>query len=105
VSSPGSSGKNFEVHLSAAMAKKLRTIHKQAMKRGKGEAVVEAFRRIVQRLESDPLEFGEPLHRLPALRMRIRHGAILPLSIHFAVAEDHALVFLKGISLLPDRQE
>jgi len=37
---------------------------------------------------------GEPLFRLPALRMRVRQVAIRPLYINYAVCEDHPLVFL-----------
>ena len=50
---------------------------------------------------NDPYDFGEPLYRLPALRMQIRHGAILPLFIDYGVCEDRPLVFIRGVTLLP----
>ena len=90
----------YDVHFSGAMADRLRQIQRQASLEGRGEAVLAAFRQIVQRLERDPLDFGEPLYRLPALRLRVRQGAFRPLFVDFAVHEDRPLVFIKGIKLL-----
>jgi hypothetical protein len=42
------------------------------------------------------------LYRLPALRLKVRHGAMGPLLIYFAVHEDKPLVFIKGVALLPE---
>ena len=69
----------------------------------KGAAVVSAVREIRQRLQANPLDFGDPLYRLPALRMQVRHGTVHPLFINFAVCEDQPLVFIKGVELLPKR--
>ena len=38
--------------------------------------VLTAIRTISQRLSHDPVEFGEPLYRLPALRLQIRHAVV-----------------------------
>ncbi len=96
-------GKHHEVHLSGKLARKIRDIQQQASIEGRGEAVLAAFRAIVDKLENDPSGFGEPLYRLPALRMQIRHGAILPLFIDYGLCEDRPLVFLRRITLLPPK--
>jgi hypothetical protein len=59
---------------------------------GRGERVLSAIRQVWQRLSRDPNNFGEPLYRLPALRMQVRCGAARPLAIHFAVCEGRPLV-------------
>ena|SRR5947207_3200954 len=95
--------KHHEVHLSGKLAQEIHAIQQQASIEGRGEAVLTAFRQIVEKLEKDPTDFGEPLYRLPALRMQIRHGVILPLFIDYGVCEDRPLVFLRRMTLLPPR--
>jgi hypothetical protein len=100
MSPPDDGGQRYYVHLATAIAQRLRQIQRQATREGRGEAVLAAFREIIDRLSRAPADFGEPLYRLPVLRMQVRHGAILPLFIDFAVCEDLPLVFIRGIRLL-----
>jgi hypothetical protein len=97
---PGESAGRYEVHISGAISRTPRRIQRQASSEGRGQATLAAFRQIVQRLQDDPLHFGEPLYRLPALRLRIRHAAIRPLFIDFGVYQDKPLVFVRGVTLL-----
>jgi hypothetical protein len=97
-----SNGGPYGVHFSGAVAQGLLQIQRLASEQGRGEAVLTAFRQAIRRLTQDPTNFGEPLYRLPALRMQIRSGVIGPLVIHFAVCEDRPLVFIKGAELLTD---
>jgi hypothetical protein len=96
-------GGRFEVHCSGFIAKTLKQLQRRAKAQGRGEEVLAAIRSIWRKLSDDPLEFGEPLYRLPALRLRVRHGAVGPLLLYFAVHEDKPLVFIKGVTLLPER--
>ena len=59
-----------------------------------------AFGEIIRRLSLDPFHTGEPLYRLPGLRMQIRTCIVRPLAIDFAVCEDRPLVFIKSVHLL-----
>lgn len=97
-SSNGKSG--YEVHNSAAFAREFRRLQRQAARQGRGEAFLHAARAIVDRLQQDPNEFGEPLYRLPVLRMQFRCAVNRPLSVTFAVCEDRPFVFLMVIKLL-----
>ncbi len=65
--------------------------------------MVEAFRGLVKRLERDPFQVGEPTYRLPELRMLVCAGVVCPLLVHFAIAEDRPLVFIKAVILLRQR--
>jgi len=62
--------------------------------------IAEALEQIVERLEADPHEVGEPLYRLPGLRMQVRTVVRRPLSIDFGVCEDQPIVFIKTGTVL-----
>jgi hypothetical protein len=93
-------GGPFEIHASAFLLEAFRRIQRRATLEGRGLEVLQAMKYIRQRLSRDPTNFGEPLYRLPALRMQIRFSVIGPLAIHYGVCEDRPLVFIKGIRLL-----
>lgn len=59
-----------------------------------------AFQQILERLQRDPTEAGEPSYRLPAMKLQVRRVVVRPLVVDFAVSEDHPIVFIKGASLL-----
>jgi len=58
------------------------------------------MRQIYRRLQEEPRTAGEPVYRLPALRMQVRRISVRPLVVDFAVCDDRPLVFIKGIQLL-----
>ena len=90
----------YSVHMSAGTKSVVKTLHQQAIQAGIGREYLAAFRQIIARLSQDPLTFGEPLYRLPALRMLVRQAAVLPLVVDFAVHEDRRLVFIRGFKVL-----
>lgn len=98
--SAADNGGPFQVDCSRVVARELRRLQERAVLEGRGDLVAAAFRQILKRLKHDPRQFGEPLYRLPALRMQIRQGAIRPLFINFGVCEDRPLVFVRGVKLL-----
>ena len=87
----------YQVRCSQVVAESLRQLQRRASRAGYGELVLEAFRLVVERLKADPSELGEPLYRLPVLRMQVRLGIVPPLVVDFAVSEDHPLVIIRGI--------
>jgi hypothetical protein len=97
----GPNGERFEVHCSGFIARSLKRIQKKAKGEGRGEQVLQAIRRIWRRLTDDPVGFGEPLYRLPAMRLQVRHAAVGPLLIYFGIHDDRPLVFIKAVKLLP----
>ena len=89
--------------MSAAIGRQLKNLQRDAARAGFGPEFNAALHAIVIRLENDPDVFGEPLNRLPALRMQLRHGGIAPLFIHYGVCEDRPLVFLRGVAMMLPR--
>jgi hypothetical protein len=82
------------------IAQALRQIQRRAAREGRGEEVLSAFRQIARQLQADPVNLGEPLYRLPNLRMQVRSVAVRPLVVDFGVCEDRPLVFLRSVKLL-----
>lgn len=91
---------SFQISFSELIAEAIRQLQRRASLQGRGEEFLQALRAVVDRLQHDPNEFGEPLYRLSALRLQVRCAAIRPLSIDFAVCEDRPLVFIKAVRLL-----
>ncbi len=99
---PGNGGPRHEVYCSGLVAKSIQEVHQQATREGRGQAMLDAFRQAVQRLSQNPNNFGEPLYRLPVLRMQVCTAVVRPIAIDFAVCTDRPLVFIKGVILLSE---
>jgi hypothetical protein len=95
-------GGPYQIDSSVVVARALDKLQKRASQEGRGEEVLAAIRQMRQRLQQDPANFGEPLYRLPALKMQIRSAVVRPLVVHFGVCEDRPLVIIKGVELLPE---
>lgn len=93
----------YRVDLSQAVSARVWKLQNEAAHSGRGDQFLSAFKRIINRLERDPWEAGEPMYRLPALRMLVRCVSIRPLVVDYAVCEDHPLVIIKGVKLLSGR--
>ena len=76
---------SWEVHCSGIVAATIRRVQRQAKSEGRGEQAIRAMERIGWRLTMDPQHFGEPLYRLPALQMQVRHAVVRPLAVDFGV--------------------
>jgi hypothetical protein len=98
-----SNGGSFHVRSSENIAKAFRRLYRRAKREGRATAFMAAARELGHRLVNAPFELGEPLYRLPALRLQVRHAAVGPLLIHFGVHEDKPLVFIKFVDLLSEK--
>jgi hypothetical protein len=90
----------YDVRMSAHVSAVVKDLHGQAVQEGAGQQFLSAFRQIIDRLRNAPLDFGEPLYRLPILHLLIRQAVVLPLVVDFAVHEDRPLVFIRGFKVL-----
>jgi hypothetical protein len=103
MTAPSNGPRRYGVHSSASVAATIRRAHRKALRQGRGELFVRAFREIVRRLELDPFDAGEPVYRLPNLQMQVRTVSLRPLVVHFAVCEDRPLVFIRRVKLLSEK--
>jgi len=90
----------YQVTFSGQTRERARQLHQEAAESGAGQQFVQAMRTIVQRLQSEPMNFGEPLDRLPSLKLQVRQGIVAPVVVDFAVHEERPLVFIRGLKLL-----
>jgi hypothetical protein len=90
----------YQVIMSEQTKATLKQLHRQAFARGTGQQFLDALRQIIMHLRNDPLTFGEPLYRLPMLKLAVRQGMIDPLIVDYGVHEDQQLVFLSGFKVL-----
>jgi hypothetical protein len=90
----------YDVRLSEQIKERVKVLHAQIAARGEGKRFVAAFRQIVERLQKDPQEFGEPLFHLPALHLIVRQAVIAPLVVEYGLHEERPLVFIRDVKAL-----
>ena len=100
MASAGNGERPFELGVSGVIAEDIRQLQRQASREDRGAEFLRAFRQIVDRLRSKPGQFGEPLYRLPVLRMQVRCAVVSPIYVDFALCEDRPLVFIRAMKLL-----
>jgi len=76
----------------------LKQLHRKEANAGRREQFLSAMRTIAKRLRDDPLRFGEPLYRLPALKLLVCVAAsVPPLVVDFGVHQTRPLVIIRGV--------
>jgi hypothetical protein len=90
----------YEIRLSAHIKETIKQLHQQAAQQGRGHQFLDALRLIRDRLQRAPQQFGEPLFRLPALKLVPYQAIISPVVVDYAVHQERPLVFVRGVKLL-----
>src|SRR4051794_1138994 len=90
----------YHVSMSEQIREAIKQRHREAAQTGKGDRFLATLKRIYERLRADPLQFGEALFRLPALKLLVCQAALAFLVIDFAVHEEQPLVFIRGLKVL-----
>jgi len=96
----GGNGKTFQLVTPGTVLEALKQLLTKAAELGRDEEVIEAVNRIRQRLMHDPLGFGEPLYRLPNMKLEVRLGIVPPLAVQYAVHQEKPFIILKSITPL-----
>ena len=90
----------YRISYSAKVQTDISGCQRQAAREGRGDQFIAALRKIVDRLQTKPSVFGEPLYRLPTMKLQLRCAAISPAFVHFAVSEVRRVVYLRSVQLL-----
>jgi hypothetical protein len=90
----------FSVVYSGKIRQRIEDLAAEAKSKGRSAAFAKALAQIIRKLESDPLDFGEPKNYLTNLKMTVHSAALGPLYVRFGVREDLGLVFLVKIEWL-----
>ena len=89
----------YRIESSAATRASLREIIREAFRQGIGDEVCRLARKIMARLATDPLIYGEPLHRLRHLELEIRVAIESPLAVRYGVDPKRRVVYIKSFHL------
>ena len=95
----GQPGK-YDVRMSVQIKGAVKEFHAQARAAGTNKHFLAALRKVIERLQKDPLVFGEPLYDLPALKLFVRQAVISPLVVIYGVHMEQALVFIRAFKVL-----
>ena len=90
----------FQVVYSSRIKTKLKILHRESVKTGRGDLFLQLLKRVDERLRTEPHLFGESLYTLPSGKGQIRHGIEEFLGAYWAVREEERVVFLKDYRLL-----
>lgn len=93
-------GKLFRVIVSASIRQKIEFHHEKASEEGWETEFIATLEKINFRLRTDPYNFGEPLYRLPGLKLLVCLAALNGLVVVFGIHQKMPLIFLKGFSQL-----
>ena len=101
MSSPGDGQPlRYNVHISGQTQSALQQLHLQARAAGRSKRFLAAVQQIIERLQNEPLNLGEPLYGLPALQLLVCQAVVDFVVVDYAVHEERPLVFIRGFKLL-----
>ena len=92
-------GTTFRIELSALIPERILDLQRQASDAGRGEEYLNAMQAIVDNIRRNARTAGEPLYRLPVMKLQVRLVAVRPLVVHFAVSEERLVVYVKSVVL------
>ena len=100
MSSANNGHTEFKIVLMGTVKSDLKRFHQELMHQGKGHAFLDALRKVNDRLTKDPRGFGETLYRLPALKLMVHQGIVIPLVVTFGIHQELPIVFVHVVKLL-----
>jgi hypothetical protein len=90
----------YVVRFSGIAKKQAKQRFQEALQAGNDKRFIAALRRILDQLQRQPLTFGEPLYRLPALQLVVYHAAVAPVAVDYGVHEQQPFVFIRGVQAM-----
>jgi hypothetical protein len=95
-----SNGRPYDLRQVPAATEQIKTLGKRAVKKGLKGEFLNALRSILEKLQAEPKEAGDPLHRLHKPGGLMFHGVFGPLFLQYAVFEqENVVVILKVIPM------
>ena len=94
-------GDRFRIDQSQAVLDGLKALLALARMLGRLGDVTADLRQIKEQLETDPLAWGDPSRRYRQLGLVECRGMGQHLLVHYAVSEEHRLVYVRGFHPMP----
>jgi hypothetical protein len=89
----------YKVVCAEVVLREFEELHHRAAWLGVDKAFLHAAKRIMEKLQSEPMVLGEPLYRLPNLDLVVCVGGVPPLLVYFAVNEARRFVIVQRFKL------
>jgi hypothetical protein len=90
----------FKVVLAHYLKQRADQLHDVAWEHGLGTRFIDALKIVDAELRRDPRRFGDPIFRLPALKLTIYIRALFPLVVDYGVHDNFPLVIVRGFRLM-----
>jgi hypothetical protein len=108
-SSSPAGGRPYRVEFSGDLLDRARELGRQATRQGRGQEFAAALRRVIDRLETDPAGWGEPVFRLRHLGLTVYRAADIPLHVGYGLDPQQHIVYVQALELMsqarPDFEE
>jgi hypothetical protein len=90
----------FKVDRLPKVDDQIKLLEKTATAQSIRQAFFDSLKAIIHRLETDPLEFGEPLYRTKQKDGIVSHALHPPIMVHYVLFESEKTVVILDIVLL-----
>ena len=90
---------NYRVDMSDVVMRELTRVKEVGRQIGLGQVVPQALYAVMQHLRTDPHSFGDPGEELHHLKLKIRKAFLNPLSVKFAINDEHRVVYVMKVQL------
>jgi hypothetical protein len=99
---PIESGEQYQVIFPGPVLQQVKIWAEQAISHGIEPAFTAQLRRVVERLSTDPLAWGERRGTLHGRNLPVRHGAVPLFHIQYAVDAQARAVFVIAVRPMPN---
>jgi hypothetical protein len=91
---------SYRLIFSAQQVQRIYALHQEALNRSLGDVFIAALKEIERQLRTNPVQFGDPLYRLPAAKLVVYTRAIFPIAVDYGVHQEKPIVFIRSIRLM-----
>ncbi|MFO0965600.1 MAG: hypothetical protein U0793_08460 [Gemmataceae bacterium] len=90
----------FRLSLFPGVPAQIRALDEQATARGIQDVFRAKLAEVNRRLQTNPREFGEPASYYANAKLMVRHAALAPVYVRYAVHQEQSVVFVLEVKLL-----
>src|SRR5262249_29206731 len=95
--SPGSSPARFRVTFNELLRQRVREYTQRAHDSGFGQRFLAEMQEIVERMATDPLNWGDPIYTLHSLGLQMFHRIHSGIHVEYGVNEPARVVFVRRV--------
>ena len=89
----------YRIDISEQTAGEIKQLKRSAAKQGLSKAFTAAYKSIIQRLKTNPSDFGELIRIFPHLQLVEHVATVPPLTVRFSYHEENRIVIIMKVFL------